>query len=98
MATKDTGTTTVRAYDVRYFIAVALGLIGIFLVVVALVRPSQDELTRTGGLHANLWTGIVLIVVAIVLALWARLRPLLIEHHGDETTVTTEAPPPGGPR
>lgn len=87
-----TGTTAVRGYDVRYFIALALGLIGAFLVVVALVAPAQPELQKTGGLHANLWTGVVMVVVAVALALWARLRPMVIERHGDDATLTTDAP------
>lgn len=87
-----TGTTAVRGYDVRYFIALALGLIGVFLVVVALVVPAHTELQRTGGLHANLWTGVVMVVVSVALALWARLRPMVIERHGDDATLTTDAP------
>ena len=92
MSGTETSTTTVRAFDVRYFIALALGLIGIYLVVVALALPSHDELARTGGLHANLWTGVVMVVVAVVLAAWARLRPMLIERHDDEATLVTGAP------
>lgn len=71
-----TRTRTVGAFDVRYFIAVALGLIGVYLLVVAAVDSTPAELEKTGGLHANLWTGIVMVVVAAVFAVWAWRRPM----------------------
>lgn len=77
---------TVGAFDVRYFIALALGLIGLFLVIVGLV--ADPELEKTGGIHANLWTGVALIVAAAVFAVWARLRPLYVD-----ASAPAEAPP-----
>ncbi|MFP3714494.1 hypothetical protein [Puerhibacterium sp. TATVAM-FAB25] len=77
---------TVGAFDVRYFIAVALGLIGIFLLIVAAV--ADPELDKTGGIHANLWTGIALVAAAIVFAVWARLRPMYVD-----ASAPAEAPP-----
>ncbi len=70
---------TAGAFDVRTFIAVALGLIGLFLVIVGLV--ADPEYDKTGGVNANLWTGIGMIVVAVVFVLWARLRPVVVESH-----------------
>jgi hypothetical protein len=77
---------TVGAFDVRFFIAVALGLIGIFLLICAAV--ADPELDKTGGIHANLWTGIALVVAAIVFTVWARLRPLYVD-----ASAPAEAPP-----
>ena len=38
----------------------------------------QAELDKAGGINVNLWTGIPMIVVAILFALWAQLRPVRI--------------------
>lgn len=77
---------TVGAFDVRFFIAVALGLIGVFLLLVAWL--ADPELDKTGGIHANLWTGIGMVVVAAVFGVWARLRPMYVQ-----TPVTDPARP-----
>jgi hypothetical protein len=88
MATVQPASTkrTVGAFDVRYFIAIALGLIGVFLLLVALF--ADPELEKTGGIHANLWTGIALVVAAVVFTVWARLRPLYLD-----ASAPAEAPP-----
>jgi hypothetical protein len=74
--------TTVGAFDVRFFISIALGLIGVYLLVVALV--ADPDLGKTGGLHANLWTGIFMVVVAAIFALWARWRPMYLRETPEE--------------
>lgn len=85
---------TVGAFDVRYFIATALGLIGVYLLLVAAI--ADPELDKTGGLHANLWTGVAMVVVAIGFAVWARLRPLYVDPQveGVEAVPTVGAPNP----
>ncbi|RBY87147.1 hypothetical protein DQ244_17580 [Blastococcus sp. TBT05-19] len=66
------------AFDVRNVIAELLGLYGVVLVVVGLVDDSADAMAKTGGVNANLWAGIGLIVVAVAFALWSRLRPTVV--------------------
>jgi hypothetical protein len=80
MTDKNAATTPVarriNPFDVRFFISIALGLIGIFLIIVAIV--ADPEYAKTGGVHANLWTGIAMLVVSIGFAIWARFAPMLL--------------------
>lgn len=86
---------TVGAFDVRFFIAVALGLIGVFLLLVALL--ADPELDKTGGIHANLWTGIGMVVVAAVFGVWARLRPMYVQGPVPDPALLDGGAPGEGP-
>src|SRR5699024_5711225 len=80
---------TAGAFDIRNFIGVLLAIFGIILVFAGLVGFTPDEARRTGGIDANLWTGIGLIVAAIVFIGWAKVRPLRID---DTPSVEPEGP------
>ncbi len=67
------------AFDVRNVIAGLIGFYGVVLVIVGLVDNGADALKKTGGVNANLWTGIALIVVAAAFAIWTKLRPIVVE-------------------
>src|SRR3712207_4346367 len=67
------------AFDVRNVIAALIGAYGIVLVLVGLFGNSELEQDRTGGLNANLWAGIAMVVFAAAFALWSRLRPIVVE-------------------
>jgi hypothetical protein len=67
------------AFDVRNVIAALLGFYGVVLIIMGLVADSAQDRARTGDLNANLWAGIAIAVVAAGLAIWSRLRPLIIE-------------------
>lgn len=69
------------AFDVRNFIAALLGLYGVILVVWGLVSHTAEDAAKTGGLNANLWTGVGLLVVAAAFFAWARLAPIVVEVH-----------------
>jgi hypothetical protein len=66
------------AFDVRNIIAGLIGLYGVVLVIVGLVDTSQAAMTKTGGVNANLWAGIVMVVVAAGFAVWSRIRPIVV--------------------
>lgn len=74
--TSSTGTGSHQAgvFDIRNIIAALLGVYGVILTLAGLFGEHEPE--RTGGVNANLWTGIGLLVVAGAFLLWARLRPL----------------------
>ncbi|HET7682816.1 MAG TPA: hypothetical protein VFK34_04025 [Marmoricola sp.] len=62
-------------FDVRNIIGALLGIYGIVL----LLTAAFDDADTTGGRNsgsANLWVGIVLLVVGILFIVWARLRPI----------------------
>ena len=87
-------TRTAGAFDVRNFIGALLAIFGVILTIAGIVGFTPDEAERTGGVDANLWTGIGLIIAAAVFLIWAKLRPSRIVETPDESTDTgTEAAP-----
>ena len=86
MGTAENGSGTKHAagaFDVRNVIAALIGFYGVVLVVVGLVDNGEEALKKTGGVNANLWVGIALIVFAAAFALWSRLRPIVVEAKPD---------------
>ena len=71
-----TGRKTAGAFDVRTIIGALLGVYGVILLVMGLVGDTADE--KTGDVNANLWVGIVLIVVSAIFFTWWRLRPIVV--------------------
>ncbi|SDO62123.1 hypothetical protein [Geodermatophilus sp. DSM 45219] len=71
------------AYDVRNVIAGLIGFYGIVLVVVGIVGDGEAEAAKTGGLAANLWAGVAMLVFAAGFALWSRLRPVVVDPGAD---------------
>ncbi|MGC2940802.1 hypothetical protein [Brevibacterium sp. FAM 24638] len=87
-------TKTAGAFDVRNFIGVLLAIFGIILTFAGIFGFTPDEAERTGGVDANLWTGIGLIITAAVFLIWAKLRPIrIVETPDDATDTGTEAAP-----
>lgn len=64
------------AFDVRNIIGALMGLYGIILVLAGIF--GDKALEKTGGVNANLWTGLGLLAVAAVFIGWARLRPIVV--------------------
>jgi drug/metabolite transporter (DMT)-like permease len=83
-------TTTPRkhqagALDIRNIIG---GLIGVYGVILTLMGIFGDpETDKTGGPNANLWAGLVMLVVGVVFLAWAWLRPVLVPEHTDKDDV-----------
>jgi len=80
-----THTEKVGAFDIRNFIGALIGLYGIILIITGLVDFTAQEAARTGGVNANLWTGIVMVVVAALFLLWAKLQPITVRVSEDPT-------------
>src|SRR6195952_5131974 len=98
-APAETRKHTAGAYDVRTVIAGLIGLYGIVLTIMGLVANSADDEAKTGGWNANLWSGIVMIIVAVAFALWLKLRPVVVnpvalEEEKDEGTSDGADVPP----
>ncbi|MEZ5085959.1 MAG: hypothetical protein R2722_06820 [Tessaracoccus sp.] len=70
--------------DIRVIIASALGLIGLFLVVIAFVATGADQLEKTGGINGNLWSGLGLLAVAVAMGIWWKLDPAGGASHTEE--------------
>jgi hypothetical protein len=69
------------AFDIRNIIGALLGLYGVLLTLAGMF--GDPELEKTGGVNANLWTGLALILVAAIFIGWARLRPIVVPQHVD---------------
>jgi len=80
-----THTEKVGAFDIRNFIGALIGLYGLVLTGLGLFGFTAEESARTGGVNANLWAGVVMIAVAILFMLWARLEPLTVKVEEDPT-------------
>ncbi|MCH8611759.1 hypothetical protein [Arsenicicoccus dermatophilus] len=71
------------AFDIRSFIGTLLGLYGVILTLMGLL--GDKELAKTGGINANLWVGLALLVVSAVFLGWAKARPMIVPDHVEQT-------------
>jgi peptidoglycan/LPS O-acetylase OafA/YrhL len=78
------------AFDVRNVIAGLIGFYGVVLVLVAIFGEDQSD--KTGGVNANLWAGLAMLVFAASFALWSRLRPIVVDP-GADVTGDDDGPP-----
>lgn len=69
-------------FDIRNIIGLLLGIYGVILVLMGLF--ADKALDKTGGINANLWAGIVLVAVAIIFAVWAKLNPTYVPAEFEE--------------
>ena len=62
-----------RLFDIRLIVGGLLSLYGVILLITGLVdrHPSKSS-----GLHLNLWTGLGMLVVGLLMLGWMRWRPL----------------------
>ncbi|MFI7680821.1 hypothetical protein [Actinophytocola sp. NPDC049390] len=73
--------TSTSAFDIRLIIALLTGVYGVVLTVLGLFVTSDAEIEKSAGVNINLWTGLAMVVVALLFVLWARLRPLRVPVH-----------------
>lgn len=64
------------ALDIRNIIGALLATYGVILVLTGLLGDAETD--KTGGVNANLWAGLALLVVGGGFLSWARLRPILV--------------------
>ncbi|NMD45434.1 MAG: hypothetical protein GYA85_01500 [Propionibacterium sp.] len=75
-------------FDIRNFIGLLLLAYGVILTAMGLFAdPAFD---KTGGVNANLFTGIGLLVAGAVFVGWARLKPVIV----DEAAASDTPRPP----
>ena len=63
-------------FDIRNIIGALMGIYGVILALAGLLGEHEPE--KTGGVNANLWTGLGLLVVAAVFLGWAKWRPIVV--------------------
>jgi hypothetical protein len=79
---------TAGLFDIRNIIAGLLGIYGVLLLLAGIFGDKETE--KTGGINANLWTGLALVIVAAIFLTWARMKPTVVpkdvEPVGDDPT------------
>jgi len=66
-------------FDIRNIIGALLGIDGLIILLVGIFGDAEED--KTGGVNANLWTGLGLAVAAAVFLGWARWRPIVVPEH-----------------
>jgi hypothetical protein len=80
----DEGGSANKLFDLRTIIALLFGVYGLVLVGIGIFGTDDAQRAKSGGTNLNLWTGLAMIVLAVVFAGWVRLRPLHPEPAGEE--------------
>jgi hypothetical protein len=63
-------------FDIRRIIGGVFLLYGTILVVTGIVGSHADK-TKAAGININLWTGLAMLVVGVLMVAWALLRPVM---------------------
>ncbi|UPK76490.1 hypothetical protein MU582_07610 [Nocardioidaceae bacterium SCSIO 66511] len=82
-STQRRSSRTAGAFDIRLVIGALIGIYGIVLICLGLFNATDAELDKADGMNVNLWAGIGMLVVSILMALWAWLRPTVIPADDD---------------
>jgi uncharacterized membrane protein len=65
-------------FDIRNIVGLLLLIYGVILLLVSFSTSEADK-ARADGVNANLWMGLVLTVVGLLMILWAVTRPIVID-------------------
>ena len=80
------------AFDIRNIIGLLLAIYGVILTLMGLFADPETE--KTGGTNANLYAGLVLLVVGLGFIAWARLRPIRVPEQVDDVGDDPTRPAP----
>ena len=83
---------TAGAFDIRNFIGALLGLYGVILTLLGIFGDKAYD--KTGNVNANLYAGIVLLVISAFFIGWARLKPILVPEHVEPAEEDPTRPAP----
>jgi hypothetical protein len=87
---KDTERKASRLFDVRLVIGGLFTVYGVIVTVIGLF-DSQAEIQKAQGVRINLWMGLGMLALGLLMLLWLKLNPLATP------TETAEAAPDAGP-
>jgi hypothetical protein len=83
---------TAGAFDIRNIIGALLGIYGVILLLAGLFGDTASA--KTGGINANLWTGLALAIASAVFLVWARLKPIVVPDHVEPVADDPTRPAP----
>jgi hypothetical protein len=91
----ETSTTTGRkhtagALDIRNIIGGLIGVYGVILTLMGLFGDEEGD--KTGDVNANLWAGIVMLVIGAGFLIWARVRPVVVPEHVERPADGQDSP------
>lgn len=66
-------------FDIRNIIGALMAVYGMILTLAGLLGEHEPD--KTGGINANLWTGLALLAVGAFFIVWARLKPIVVPEH-----------------
>lgn len=75
-ATEEAPSAASQLFDLRTVIAILFIFYGVILTIMGLFFTTRIDIAKAGGININLWSGIIMILVAAGFFLWARTRPL----------------------
>jgi uncharacterized membrane protein len=70
-------------FDIRNIIGLLLLVYGVILLLVSFTT-SEAEKARADGVNANLWVGLALTIVGLLMIAWAVTRPIVIDEEALE--------------
>ena len=83
---------TAGAFDIRNFIGALLGLYGVILTLLGIFGDKAYD--RTGNVNANLYAGIVLLLISAAFITWARVKPIIVPEDVEPAAVDPTRPAP----
>ena len=82
---------TAGLLDIRNIIGALLAIDGLIIFLVGVFGDPEED--KTGGVNANLWAGLILLLGGAIFLVWARLRPVAVPD--DFEAPDDEGRPPG---
>lgn len=81
--TADTASTPSKhsagLFDVRNIIAALMGIYGVVLFFMGLFNFTDAEKQKSDNFNLNLWCGLGMFIFAVLMAVWAYTRPILVD-------------------
>lgn len=91
MSTDTTRQHTAGILDIRNIIGALLTIYGVILLLMGFFADTAED--KTGGVNANLWAGLALLVVGLGFLAWAKAKPVIVPD-----TVDKDLPAPHAER
>jgi hypothetical protein len=78
-----------RLFDLRLMIGALFVVYGVLLTIYSFF-DSKAEITKSAGIHLNLWLGLAMLVVGVIFFVWARVQPQKRPEPGEPTEAPIE--------